>query len=527
VAGSRVTGIDAAPGADAGPLLLGIDLGTSAVKVLVVDAEGRVAGQGRAEYAVDQPGPDRAEQDPASWWRCVVEAVRDALAPAGQGVAGRVAAIGLSGQMHGAVLVDRAGAVIGPAVIWPDRRSRKEVEALTAAIGRERLIDAIGGPLATGFQAATLRWLFAHEPDRAARIDTVLAPKDWLRLVLTGERATDPSDGSGTGLFDVRTRAWWPPMLDAVGLDPSVLPSIQDGPAVAGRLRPATAVELGLPPGVPVAVGAGDTACGLLGSGLVEPGGVLVSISTGSTVVLPVRDVSVDPTGHTHTLCGALPPSPRAAGWYRMGATLSAGAALRWLRDAVLDLDTPDAYDRMVDWAAASPPGARGLIFLPYLAGERSPGLGVEARGAFVGLTAGHDRGDMVRAVLEGVTIATLDAATAVAASSGLPDLLVVAGGGARSALWTGIVADVFGRRVRRLDSEEGAARGACLLAGAAARLLDVSDAAVSWARLGDPIEPDRVRHERYAAVRDVSTATHAALRPASASLRGIEDAPI
>jgi xylulokinase len=499
-------------GSSGGPFLLGIDLGTSAVKALVVGPDGTVAGRGRADHVIERPEPDRAEQEPEEWWAAVVRAVREALV--GGHLARGIVAIGLSAQTHGAVLVDSVGMRLGRAIIWPDRRSGEQVAALMERLGRERVIDAIGGPLATGFQAPTLLWLREHEAERFARIGHVLAPKDWLRLRLTGRIATDPSDASGTGFLEARGRAWWPPMAEAVGLDPSHLPPLADGPDAAGPLLPAPAAALGLPPGIPVAIGAADTPCGLLGAGLVTPDAFLVSISTGATVVVPSRKVVVDPLGRTHTLSAAIPPGPATAGWYRMGATLSAGASLRWLRDGLFGLEGEDAYDRMVAWAAESAPAAGGLVFLPYLSGERTPHMDPDARGAFVGLTLAHDRGDLVRAVLEGVALSCVDAAEALDSTGGLPATFILAGGGARSELWASIFADAFGRPFRRLATEEQAALGACLLAGAAVGAFEVAEAARSWVRLGPLIEPDPGRHARYLALRAPFAAAYRGLRP-------------
>jgi xylulokinase len=481
------------------PLLLGIDLGTSSVKVLLADGAGRVQGLGEAPYPIRRPGPGRAEQVPAEWWAAARVAVTDALRATGDPCAGgRVAAIGLDGQMHGTVLVDRSGEALGTAIIWPDQRSRAEVAELTAELGPGRVIEAVGGPLAAGFQAPTIRWLREHEPARWDRMATVLPPKDWLRHRLTGELATDPSDGSGTGFLEARSRAWWPPMLRAVGVDPERLPPILDATAAAAPLLPAAAAELGLVAGIPVAVGAGDTPAGLLGAGLVAPDALLVTISTGGQVAVPAFDVSTDALGRAHTFGGALPPSPGVAGWYRMAGVLSAGAALRWLRDDVLGPDGAGGYARMTAWAADVTPGADGLLFLPYLAGERSPHMDPGARGMFVGLTARHGRAELVRAVLEGVAFACLDAASCLADAGALTPALTLGGGGARSPAWSGIVADVFGRPVRRLVTDAGAAVGACILAGAAAGHLDPVAAAREWVALEPPIEPDAARRDRY-----------------------------
>jgi xylulokinase len=269
-------------------------------------------------------------------------------------------------------------------------------------------------------------------------------------------------------------------------------------------LRPAVALELRLPAGIPVVVGAADTPAGLLGAGLVRKDAFLLTISTGATLAVPSAEADPDPSGRSHTFCSALPPEPESAGWYRMAAILSAGLALRWLRDSVFALAGPDAYGEMLSWAATVPPGSRGLVFLPYLAGERNPHMDPTARGAFLGLTASHGRAELVRAVVEGITMGCFDASRALADALRLPSLIILGGGGGRSAVWQHIVADVFGLPVRHLETGEQAALGACLLAGAGAAVLEPASAARRWGRLGPLVEPDAARRETYALVYEI-----------------------
>ena len=512
------------------PLLLGIDLGTSVLKVLAVTTGGRIVGQGSGEYPIERPGPDRAEQDPDAWWVALGRAVSAAL----DGVAetcgirradagNRIAAIGLAGQMHGAVLLGADGHPLGPAVIWPDQRSALEVRTLTTAVGAKRVIEVAGGPLATGFQAASLAWIRRHEPDRWAQLRIVLAPKDALRLRLTGEVATDASDASGTGLFDVAARTWSRLLLDAVGLDERQLPPLRGAAERAGRLSPAAAAALGLKPGTCVAVGAADTAAGLLGAAITRPDALLLTLSSGGQLAVPADRPAIDAGGRSHTLCTHAPPSSENAGWYRLAAILSAGLALRWLRDAVFSLPGPGAYERMIEWAAEVPAGANGLIFVPYLAGERTPHMDPTARGLFVGLTARHGRGELVRAVLEGVALACYDASRVLAEEGSLPDRLILGGGGGRSRLWQQIVSDVFGSSSRRLEVDEQAALGACLLAGEASGLLLASGEARAWARLGEPIEPDLTTTLRYGELFRIFRSAYVAHRDDFAALRALE----
>ncbi len=478
-------------------LYLGIDLGTSAVKALIVDAAGQVRAAGSAEYPVNRPQPGWAEQDPVMWWTATIDAVRQALGWAGANA--RVAAIGVSGQMHGTVLLDERERPLAPAIIWADGRSQAQVERLTREIGAERLIDIAGSPLAAGFQAATVAWVKEERSSVWWRTKRVLLPKDELRRRLTGEIMTDPGDGSGTLLFDARWRNWSPDLLGAVGVEPAKLPPVRPSASLAGALRPDAAAEFGLPAGIPVAVGSGDAPSGMLGAGIVDPATMLLSISTGAQVMIPALGVHPDPLGRSHTFASALEPGAGHPGWNQMGATLVAGMAMRWLRDELLGLSGPDAYERMSAWAAESQPGARGVLFLPYLVGERSPHMDARARGVFLGLGAHHDRGDLVRAVMEGAIFACLDAFAALREGGAAPERIVMAGGGARSPLWRQIVADIFGLPVVALATADQAAMGAAILAIAATTGRDAVETARDWAAYGPPLTPNRARHARYA----------------------------
>lgn len=475
---------------------IGIDLGTSAVKALVVDAGGQLRGMGSAGYPAHHPRPGYAEQNPDDWWEATVAAVRQATGwlPATLNVAG----IGVTGQMHGTVLLGADDTLVAPAVIWSDQRSRHQVDAITKRAGMDRIIAITGSPLATGFQAATVAWFMQEKASLWWRARSVLLPKDELRRRLTGEIATDPGDGSGTLLLDARWRDWSPEMLDLVGVESERLPPVADSISVAGELRPMSAAALGLPAGTPVVVGTGDAASGMLGSGTVDLSTLLVSLSTGAQVMIAATGVHPDPYGRTHTFCSALEPSATTPGWYTMGATLAAGMALKWLRDEMLQVQGEDAYDRMTGWAREAPIGGGGLLFLPYLAGERTPYMDSRARGAFLGLAAHHGRGDIVRAVLEGVTFACLDAYDVLIEQGASPEQIVITGGGARSPFWRQLVADVFGLPVRALATTDQAALGAALLAAIGTRQLDPVATAVSWARFGPAVDPSPARNRRY-----------------------------
>ncbi|NLE45063.1 MAG: xylulokinase [Chloroflexi bacterium] len=478
--------------------LLGIDLGTSSVKAVLATDGGQIEGLGSAEYAIDRPRPDWAEQQPEDWWRATISAVHQALNNAGVDGAA-IAGIGLSGQMHGTVLLGRAGEVLAPAIIWPDRRSERQVAEITGLLGRERIVALSGSPVATGFQAATLRWVQQKQPGLWRCVHTILLPKDYLRWRLTGRLATDPSDGSGSLLLDVRRRDWSPDILEVLDIDRECLPPVRLSSEIAGALTREAAAATGLRAGTPVVIGAADTACSMLGAGVIAEGDLMLTISTGGQIVLPCCGVQVDPRGRIHTFCAALSPGDGYPGWYQMAAILSSGLALRWLRDQVLGLASADAFDQMSAWAEEAPAGGRGLLFLPYLTGERTPHMDPQARGVFLGLTADHGRAELVRAVMEGVALACYDAFSVLVELGAHPERIVIAGGGARSPLWRRIMCDVFGAPLQCLEAGgDQSAIGAALLAGGGCGILNPAEAARSWASLGPRLDPDPTRNALY-----------------------------
>jgi xylulokinase len=476
--------------------VLGIDLGTSSVKALLVDIDGTLRGTGHAEYPVLRPQPGWAEQDPDAWWKATVDAVQQAVGWAGSGVT--IGGVGFSGQMHGAVFLGENDRVLSPAVIWADQRSSRQAAEVTAKVGSERMIAIAGSPLVTGFMAATVAWMREERSSIWWRTKRLLSPKDEIRRRITGMAATDPGDGSATLLCDARWRNWSPDLLDAVEIPSILLPPVKSSSAVAGEVTADVSDELGLAPGTPVVTGTGDAPSGLLGAGIIDPATMLLSLSTGAQVMVPDDAFHPDLAGRTHAYCSALEPGPERPGWYQMGATLVAGMALRWLRDEMLQLPAAGAYERMTSWAANAPLGARGLLFLPYLVGERSPHMDPRARGAFLGLAAHHDHGDVVRAVMEGVTFACRDAFAALQDTGAHPDRIVMAGGGSRSPFWRQMVADVFGLPVYALTTTDQAAMGAALLAVAGIHALDQVETAQRWARYGPATEPNASMHARY-----------------------------
>ena len=492
--------------------LLGIDVGTGGTRAVVVDGGGAVVASATAEHAqFASPETGWAEQDPRDWWRAAAEAVRAVLAGEGVG-AEEIAGVGFSGQMHGCVLLDAAGEVLRPALIWCDQRTEEQSRALTARIGAERLIELVSNPALTNFTLTKMLWVREHEPELWARVRTVLLPKDYVRLRLTGERATDVADASGTLLFDVARRRWSREMLAAVEMDESLLPASFESPEITGRVSREGAEATGLREGTPVVAGAGDQAAGAVGMGIVRPGAVSATIGTSGVVFAATDRPALDRAGRLHTFCHAVPGR-----WHVMGVTQAAGLSLRWFRDTfgAGREDGRDPYERLSEEAAAAPPGSDGVLWAPYLMGERTPHLDPGARAALVGLAASHTRGHVVRAVLEGVAFSLRDTLTIFGEMNVAVDNIRLGGGGARSPLWRQIQADVYGHAVETLAAEEGAAYGAALLAGVGAGVWSsVEEASDRSVRVAARTEPDATRAalmgRRYAAYRALYPALRA-----------------
>jgi xylulokinase len=477
----------------AASVLMGIDLGTSSVKTVLIEPDGRQRALATREVAVDVPRPGWAEQDPEDWCRCTLETMREALGQAAV-PAGQVAAIGLSGQMHGTVCLDAAGLPVRPAIIWADQRSREQVVRVYRELGGEQLVRWTANPLATGFMLASWLWLRDEEPEVAGGTRHLLLPKDYLRYRLTGRLGSEPSDASSTLLFDTTRRCWSAGLLDALKIPPRLLPPLGESAQVAGGLTAEAAAATGLRAGTPVVHGGSDQALQALGHGVVEPGIISSTIGTGGQLFAPALESAPDPELRLHLFCHALPDR-----WHLLAAILAAGLSLRWLRDNVVGTAT---YQELADAASVAPPGAEGLYFLPHLAGERTPHMDPTATGAFVGLTLRHDRRHLARAVMEGVVFA-LRQGLELMLALGVPVEHVVASGGATNhPLWLQLQADVFNRPIYRTKTVEAAAAGAALLAGTGAGVYtDAQDACRRAVRWRDEVVaplPDNV--ERYEA---------------------------
>ena len=487
--------------------ILGIDIGTGGTRALVVDERGHIAASATEEHEpFASPKIGWAEQRPEDWWRAAGVAVRKVLA-AGNLRGEQISCVGFSGQMHGAVMLDAAGEVVRPALIWCDVRTEKQCKELNERIGAERLIQLTCNRALPNFTLTKFLWVRENEPENWKRVRSVMLPKDYVRFRLTGERAIDVADASGTLMLDVARRKWSDGVLQAAEIDASLLPRVFESPDICGKISAAGAEATGLVEGTPVVAGAGDQAAGATGMGIVSPGTVSATIGTSGVVFAATDRPALDPRGRLHTFCHAAPGR-----WHVMGVTQAAGLSLRWFRDR-LDCHAAqpgvDPYERLTSEAASAPAGADGLLWAPYLMGERTPHLDPEARGMLVGLTASHTRAHVVRAILEGVAFSLKDTFTIFEEMNVPVKSIRLGGGGARSPLWRQIQADVYGKEVEIVEAEEGAAYGAALLAGVGAKIWPSVDAACdSVVRVVERIRPNPVNAEvmqkNYAAYRRI-----------------------
>jgi xylulokinase len=481
-------------------LVLGIDVSTTATKAILVDASGGVRGVGIASYGYETPRPQWSEQDPTLWWNAALAAIPAALADAG--VSGEeVAAVGLGGQMHGAVLLDAADVPVRPAILWNDQRTGAECDEIRERVGMPRLVELTGNDAVTGLTAPKLLWVRRHEPEAWSRVVHLLLPKDYVRLRLTGERAIDRADAAGTLLLDLASRDWSPEVLAALDLDAAILPRTLEGPEVSGIVTAEAAAATGLRPGTPVVAGGGDQAANAVGVGAIDPGVMALSLGTSGVVFAAADEPVVEPAGRVHAFCHAVPDR-----WHLMSVMLSAAGSLRWFRDALapgVDFESLDVE------AATVPVGSDGLLFLPYLTGERSPHPDPLARGAFIGLTVAHERRHLARAVLEGVAFGLRDGLELMlAAGVPRPTEVRASGGGLASALWRQILADVLEVEIATVATNEGAAYGAALLAsvggGIHATVADAVAESVEATVQAGPSADVAAYRERHATYREL-----------------------
>ena len=502
--------------------VIGIDIGTSGTKTALFDERGVKVASKTVEYPLYQPKEDWAEQEPRDWWGATVEGIRAVTAGIDKsGIVG----VGLSGQMHGLVMLDGDGEVLRRSIIWCDQRTSRQCDEITELVGADRLMEITKSPALTGFTASKILWVREHEPEIYEKCRTILLPKDYIRYMLTGERATEVSDASGMQLLDIGGRDWSAEVTDALGIDRGMLGKVYESHEVTGRISAAASEVTGLPAGIPVVGGAGDNAASAVGCGVVKGGRAFTTIGTSGVVFAHSPGLACDPKGRMHSFCAAVPGE-----WHVMGVVQSAGLSLRWFRDqfcsaeqALADERGVDVYKVMDEVASKSAVGSGKLLFLPYLMGERTPHLDPCAKGAFIGLTSTHTRGDMLRAVMEGVTFALRDSLELFSAAGITVGDMMACGGGASSPLWRQMLADVFGCPVRTAASNEGGALGAAILAAVGAGIYsDVREACDAVIGEGSVCEPDAERGRRYSELYAIYTRLYGRLKEDFAALSAL-----
>lgn len=486
---------------------LGLDIGTGGSRAIIIDENGNVLASETVEHEnFASPQIGWAEQDPDDWWRACRAAIKQALQRVN---AGEIAAIGLSGQMHGSVLLDNSDRPLRPALLWCDQRTARQCSEITERAGREDLIELVSNPAVTGFTLPKLLWVRENESDVWDRTTGILLPKDYIRLKLSGDKASDVADSSGTLLFDVKGRKWSEKMFETFGIEIALMPKVYESIETTGEVSQSAAIDTGLMAGTMIVAGAGDNASGAIGMGITKPGMLSATIGTSGVVFGVTERPAVDRSGRIHTLCHAVPDR-----WHNTGVTLSAGLSLKWFRET---FDDKKSLDELVEEAAGIPSGAAGAIWLPYLMGERTPHLDPNARAAFVGLTASTTKAHLTRAVMEGVAFSLRDSLEIFRESGTNVESIRLGGGGARSETWSQIQADVYGKKVDILDADEGAAFGAAILAGVGAGAWKtVDEACERTIRVAKTIEPNpesvRVLNRNYEAY----GLLYEALRPAA-----------
>jgi len=494
---------------------LGIDTSTTGSKALLIDEHGEVVATASSPHTLQTPRPLWSEQDPHEWWGAVTASIKSVLESAGIG-GERIGAVGLTGQMHGLVLLDEAGKVLRPAILWNDQRTQSQCDEIHARIGKEKFIQITGNVALTGFTAPKILWVKENEPDVYAKAKHVLLPKDYIRYKLTGEYALDKADGAGTVLFDLKARTWSDEVLTALEIPRAWMPETFEGPECTGHICKEASSLTGLKVGTPVVAGGGDQAAQAVGVGAVEPGIVGLTVGTSGVVFATTPSALIEPEGRLHAFCHAVPGL-----WHFMGVMLSAAGSLQWYRDSL----APDmSFDALLREAESVPAGSEGLQFLPYLSGERTPHPDPLARGAFIGLTLRHKRAHMTRAVLEGVSFGLKDSFTLIQ-NAGLGAITQVraSGGGTKGALWRQILASVLEAELVTVNTTEGAAYGAALLAGVGAGAWpDVASACQTCIKITGSTHPEGSQVAVYRKTYPIFQELYPALKPIFAELSGI-----
>ncbi len=505
--------------------LMGIDLGTSGVKAAIYASNGTVIASATETYPLYHPQQGWAEQNPDEWWNATCAAIHKCEQLAKIDSASRLAGIALSGQMHGAVLLDENYRPLRPCIIWADQRCQDECDEITRLVGAETLIELISNPALPGFTAPKLLWARNHEPEIWQKVKKILLPKDYIRFKLTGEVYQEISDAAGMALLDIKSNQWSAALMHILQFNADWFPQLIQSTEIAGYISAAAAAETGLTAGIPIAGGGADNACAAIGAGVVNAGSGLVSIGTSGVVLAAMDRPHIDsilPTPRTHTFTHAAPNM-----WYMMSVTQAAGLSLRWARDQIYTAEAAaarqrgaDIYEMITAEAATVPAGSHGLIFLPYLQGERTPILDSQARGGWIGLTASHSRKHLARAVLEGVAFSQRQGLDIITNSGARIEKMRITGGGARSAVWSEILASILGRPLYPLAAEEGPALGAAILAGVAAQIYpSVQSAVDSVVTLKDPVLPNAEWQERYATMLEIYGSLYPEIRKAVWSL--------
>ena len=495
--------------------LIGIDLGTSGTKTVLFDRLGKVIASATVEYPMYQERNGWAEQDPLDWWHASCETLQSVIQQGGVDPRD-IKGLGISGQMHGLVMLDKQGRVLRRSIIWCDQRTARQCEEITQRVGKERLIQITANPALTGFTASKILWVRENEPELYAQCAHILLPKDYVRYMLTGEYATEVSDASGMQLLDVPHRCWSQEVLEKLDIDPALLAKVYESPEITGAITPEAAALTGLAAGTPVVGGAGDNAAAAVGTGVVADGKAFTTIGTSGVVFAHTDNISIDPQGRVHTFCCAVPGA-----WHVMGVTQGAGLSLKWFRDnfCQAEKDTAagmgvDPYVLMDQEAGQSPIGCNRLLYLPYLMGERTPHLDPDCRGVFFGLSAMHTKRDLLRAVMEGVTYSQRDSVEILRGMGVELREMLACGGGGTSPLWRQMLADTYNCPVKTVKSKEGPALGVAILAGVGVGLYpSVQEACQAMIQLNPAQEPIPENVPQYEAFYQVYKSLYPALK--------------